>query len=237
MPTRILAIDTATEACSAAIMLDNDILLKKFTIAPKEHTQLILPMVDSLLSEAGITLSNLDALAFSCGPGNFTGVRISIGIAQGLALGADLPLIGISTLAILAEGAWRNTGANQVLTAINAHMQKVYWAPYQRQGPGIWIGEEHEVIVETRALDTIIADFIGCWAIAGTGWQNNSAFVNYEHLQLINGKILLPNAQDILPLALHKYYHGNMKPIGLVKQNYLHNEVLWKNFQKNRKVK
>ena len=116
---RILAIDTATEACSAALWNDGT-LSAHFEICPREHTQRILPLVQEVLTESGTTLSELDALAFGRGPGSFTNVRIGIGIAQGLALGAELPMIGVSTLATMAQGAWRKTGATRVLAAIDA---------------------------------------------------------------------------------------------------------------------
>lgn len=126
MSTRILAIDTATEACSVALW-NNGEKHALFEICPREHTQRILPMVQQVLAESGVTLNQLDALAFGRGPGSFTGVRIGIGIAQGLAMGAELPMIGVSTLATMAQGAFRVTGATQVLAAIDARMGEVYW--------------------------------------------------------------------------------------------------------------
>jgi tRNA threonylcarbamoyl adenosine modification protein YeaZ len=126
---RILAIDTATEACSAALWNDGT-LCAHFEICPREHTQRILPLVQDVLTESNTSLTELDALAFGRGPGSFTGVRIGIGIAQGLALGAELPMIGVSTLATMAQGAWRKTGATRVLAAIDARMGEVYWAEY-----------------------------------------------------------------------------------------------------------
>ncbi|CUX97399.1 tRNA (adenosine(37)-N6)-threonylcarbamoyltransferase complex dimerization subunit type 1 TsaB [Candidatus Hoaglandella endobia] len=228
MSTRILAIDTATEACSAALMEDC-LLLERYVVAPREHTQRILPMVDSLLAEAGIKLKELDALAFSRGPGSFTGVRIGIGIAQGLALGADLPLIGISTLATVAEGAWRQTGVSQILTAINAHMGKVYWAQYQRQAEGKWLGEESETIATPAVLAVLNAHITGCWATAGTGWQIYPTLMSSDNrLQLIPGHTLLPSARDILPLALYLFCRGGAQQAALVQPNYLHNDVMWK---------
>lgn len=227
MSTRILALDTATEACSAALMLDDEVLLERFTLAPREHTQRILPMVDSLLAEAGITLKSLDALAFGRGPGSFTGVRIGIGIAQGLALGANLPLIGVSTLAALAEGAWRQTGVCQVLTAIDARMGEVYWAPYQRQA-GVWLGEEREAVAAPEAVAALGASLSGCWATAGTGWQTYPTLLHHEGLALVAGHTLLPSARDMLPLALHHYHHGGAQAVALAEPTYLRNEVAWK---------
>ena len=121
---RILAIDTATEACSAALWSDGKVSAH-FELCPREHTQRILPIVQDLLTADGAALGALDALAYGRGPGSFTGVRIGIGIAQGLALGAGLPMIGVSTLMTMAEGAWRKTGASRVLVAIDAQMCEV----------------------------------------------------------------------------------------------------------------
>ncbi len=113
MSTRILAIDTATEACSVALW-NNGEVQALFELCPREHTQRILPMVQQILASSGLSLQQLDALAFGRGPGSFTGVRIGIGIGQGLALGANLPMIGVSTLQTMAQGGvssdWCHTG-------------------------------------------------------------------------------------------------------------------------------
>ena len=94
---RILAIDTATEACSAAYA-DDDQIIERFQIDPKGHSEHILPMVDSVLSEAGVLRADLEAITFDSGPGSFTGIRIGAGVAQGIALGLDLPLVPVSSL-------------------------------------------------------------------------------------------------------------------------------------------
>ena len=114
---RILAIDTATEACSVALWNDGT-HSAHFELCPREHTQRILPMVQDILAANGTSLTELNALAYGRGPGSFTGVRIGIGIAQGLALGADLPMIGVSTLATMAQGACRNTGVSGAIDVV-----------------------------------------------------------------------------------------------------------------------
>ena len=100
---KILAIDTATEACSATLHIDG-LVTTKYEIAPRRHAELILTMVDELLSASRLSLVQLDALAFGRGPGAFTGVRIATGVIQGLAMSADCPVVPVSTLAALAQG-------------------------------------------------------------------------------------------------------------------------------------
>lgn len=120
---------------------------------------------------SGVTLNQLDALAFGRGPGSFTGVRIGVGIAQGLALGANLPMIGVSSLMTLAEGAYRTQGHEQVLTAIDARMTEVYCAQYHRTAEGIWLGEDTEAVMAPELFRDSIAQLAGQWSLAGTGWQ------------------------------------------------------------------
>lgn len=229
MSTKILAIDTSTDACSAALMIDDCTLLEYCTLAPREHTQNILPMVDNLLVRASIKLSELDAIAFCRGPGSFTGVRIGLGIAQGLALGADLPLIDISTLAAIAEGAWRKTSISNILTAIDAHMGEVYWAQYQRQEAGYWLGEETEQVVKPADLAKITINMTGCWVTAGTGWQTYpTLLMSNNRLKLIHGYTLFPSAYDILSLALYRFRLGHIQTVDLVQPHYIHNNITWK---------
>ena len=166
---RILAIDTATEACSVALLNDGAVSAH-FEECPREHTQRILPLVKAILTQGNTSLTDLDALAFGRGPGSFTGVRIGIGIAQGLALGAELPMIGVSTLATMAQGAWRMTGATRVLAAIDARMGEVYWAEYTRDEQGVWHGEETEAVLKPEAVTERLHQLSGEWATVGTGW-------------------------------------------------------------------
>ena len=122
---KLLALDTATEACSAAVLADGEVL-ERYELAPRRHAALILPMIESVLAEAGLEISQLDAIAVGRGPGAFTGVRIAIGIAQGIAFAADLPVALVSTLAALALGTARDTGATRIAAALDARMGEIY---------------------------------------------------------------------------------------------------------------
>ena len=122
----LLAIDSSTEACSVALKYKYDVL-ERFEIAPKQHTKLILPFVDELLLEAGLSLADLDAIAFTAGPGSFTGLRITASIVQALAYAADLPVVPVSTLATIAQGVFSQLDTElPILVAMDARMQQVY---------------------------------------------------------------------------------------------------------------
>jgi tRNA threonylcarbamoyladenosine biosynthesis protein TsaB len=129
MPT-ILAIETSTELASAALLRDERATQKEIS-GVNTHSQTILPMVQQLLQEAGITLSQCDAIAFGSGPGSFTGVRTACGVAQGLAFGQDLPVVPVVTLEAMAQACREECGADNVLVILDARMGEVYWAQYQ----------------------------------------------------------------------------------------------------------
>ncbi|MEB5922785.1 MULTISPECIES: tRNA (adenosine(37)-N6)-threonylcarbamoyltransferase complex dimerization subunit type 1 TsaB [Franconibacter] len=224
---RILAIDTATEACSAALW-DNGTAYAHFELCPREHTQRILPLVREILNQSGVSLSELSALAFGRGPGSFTGVRIGIGIAQGLALGANLPMIGVSTLATMAQGAWRKTGATRVLAAIDARMGEVYWGEYQRDHEGVWHGEETETVLKPDAVAERLKQLDGEWATVGTGWPAWPSLAQDSGLSLYDGEMLLPAAEDMLPLACQLFIAGRTVAVENAEPVYLRNEVAWK---------
>jgi len=132
---RVLALDASTEACSVALLLDGRLRLR-FALTERSHAELVLPMVDDLLVEAGVGLVDLDGLAFGRGPGAFTGLRIASGVAQGLALGAGLPVSPVSSLAAVAEQV---AAAGEVVLVCNdARMGEVYWGVYRREADG-WV--------------------------------------------------------------------------------------------------
>ncbi|HZF14501.1 MAG TPA: tRNA (adenosine(37)-N6)-threonylcarbamoyltransferase complex dimerization subunit type 1 TsaB [Steroidobacteraceae bacterium] len=131
---KILAIDTATEACSAALAIGATVLAR-YEEPGRGHAERILPMIDEILAEAGVALTALDAIAFGRGPGAFTGVRIAAAVAQGLAFGAGLPVIPVSSLAALAERGLAQSPADAALACIDARMAEVYWGGFRRTAP------------------------------------------------------------------------------------------------------
>ncbi|RBL65802.1 tRNA (adenosine(37)-N6)-threonylcarbamoyltransferase complex dimerization subunit type 1 TsaB, partial [Pseudomonas sp. MWU13-2625] len=126
----MLALDTATEACSVALLHDGKVT-SHYEVIPRLHAQKLLPMIQELLANAGVTLQQVEAIAFGRGPGAFTGVRIAIGVVQGLAFALERPVLPVSNLAVLAQRALREHGATQVASAIDARMVEVYWGCYQ----------------------------------------------------------------------------------------------------------
>ncbi|MGG4624044.1 tRNA (adenosine(37)-N6)-threonylcarbamoyltransferase complex dimerization subunit type 1 TsaB [Serratia odorifera] len=227
MSPRILAIDTATEACSVALWNQGE-THALFELCPREHTQRILPLVQQILAQSGLALSQLDALAFGRGPGSFTGVRIGIGIAQGLALGADLPMLGISTLQTMAQGAWRMTGAERVLAAIDARMGEVYWGGFERQLDGSWHDSQPEAVLSPQQVLERAQRLQGEWAQVGTGWQTYPDLLAGTPVTLRDGQMLLPQAEDMLPLALLAWQQGLACSVENAEPTYLRNEVTWK---------
>ncbi|HHR6130003.1 TPA: tRNA (adenosine(37)-N6)-threonylcarbamoyltransferase complex dimerization subunit type 1 TsaB [Providencia alcalifaciens] len=230
MSSRILAVDTATEACSVALLCDGEII-SRFAISPREHTQKVLPMVEEVLAQAGIKLNQLDALAFGRGPGSFTGVRIGVGIAQGLALGADLPMVGVSSLMTLAQGVYRTTNSSRVLVAIDARMSEIYCAQYQRDEQGFWLGEETEAVMlpadfKAKFTEVQFTEVQEQWSYAGTGWAAYPELL--EGSSLNDSLITLPAAQDMLPIAEQLWLAGKVIAVENVEPTYLRNEVTWK---------
>ncbi|OOE90781.1 tRNA (adenosine(37)-N6)-threonylcarbamoyltransferase complex dimerization subunit type 1 TsaB [Salinivibrio sharmensis] len=225
MTLRILAVDTATENCSVALCCDNKIIARS-EVAPREHTNKILPMVDEVLAEAGVGLAQLDALAFGRGPGSFTGVRIGIGIAQGLAFGADVPMIGVSTLEAMAAQSYRLHESTQVLAAIDARMGELYVGQYRRTDAGVWqcVGEERVVAPEAFTPECTE----GAWTLAGTGWPAYPDLAARLSLQTVSSEVLYPQAQDMLDIAKHAYRAGETVAAELASPTYLRDKVTWK---------
>jgi tRNA threonylcarbamoyladenosine biosynthesis protein TsaB len=165
MTMNLLAIDTATECCSAALLC-GDHLIERSELAPRRHAELILPMIDSLLSEAGLSRRRLDGIAVGRGPGAFTGVRLGISVAQGLALGLDIPVVPVSSLAALAQEAPDAAGDN-ILAVIDARMGEIYSGVFRRGSDRLVAPVIDEMV--GRASEFIFPQSKN-WTVVGTGW-------------------------------------------------------------------
>jgi len=162
----LLAIDTATEACSAALLI-GDTLIERYEIAPRRHAELILPMIEALLAEAGVSRRQLGGIAVGRGPGAFTGVRLAISVAQGIALGLDLPVVPVSSLAALAQAAPQVADAS-ILATIDARMGEVYAGTFRRGPDGLVVPVGAETVGAASRLELPSHDR---WVIVGSGWD------------------------------------------------------------------
>lgn len=207
---RILAIETATEACSVALLVGDEVR-ERFAIAPRRHAALVLPWAEALLAEAGLGVVQLDAIGFGRGPGSFTGLRIAAGVAQGTAFGAGLAVVPVSTLAALAQGAVREHGAQRVLAALDARMQEVYWAAYRRSGDGLVEAVAEETVA--APAEVAVPDG-GGWSGAGSGWASYAATLT-TRCGLPPGAIHAgqqPHAADVARLAAASLQRGGAVP-------------------------
>lgn len=218
----LLALETATEVCSAALLIDGEIH-DRLQVAPREHSQLILPMVDELLAEAGITIGQVNAVAFGRGPGAFTGLRIAVGVTQGIAFAADIPVIPVSTLAALAQGC----EADRVLAAIDARMDEVYWGVFQRNQQGLMVVEGDERVVSPGDVPPISGNE---WYGAGTGWDSYLQVLKSRFGQQLSGwnGQQLPGAREVAQLAVAKYKAGEVLSAESALPVYLRDQVAWK---------
>jgi tRNA threonylcarbamoyladenosine biosynthesis protein TsaB len=239
----ILAIDTSTDACSVAILTPSGVK-QILTIAPREHTQRLLPSVERLLAEHGLSLRQFDAIAFGVGPGSFTGLRIGLSTAQGLAYGADLPLIPISTLQTMAQTAIRleHAGASQmIIPVIDARMSEVYCAAYHYDARlQKAVAVEDECIIAPEALCempwfTNSKDVVG----VGSGWHypcfsSDASSTDQSRSIIIEA---YPEAYDMAVLAkLALEQEGDdvaVSPLAAV-PTYMRDEISWKKRQRIR---
>lgn len=225
--SKLLALDTSTEACSVALQLGSEILTLD-EVCPQQHSKRILPMVQQLLSEAGISLAQLDGIVFGRGPGSFTGVRIGVGVTQGLAFGADIPVYGVSTLAAMAQAAARLHSATQVIAAIDARMAEVYIARFALNDTlsnALMQAQSEEVAIKPDALNAF--SLSGPVMGVGTGWQTYARQLSaLQHVSIAND-ILYPSAQDMLTLALPALASGAFIAAEHAEPVYVRDEVTW----------
>ncbi|WP_440904699.1 tRNA (adenosine(37)-N6)-threonylcarbamoyltransferase complex dimerization subunit type 1 TsaB [Catenovulum sp. SX2] len=229
----ILALDTSTEACSAALLLnDNGQTTEyvEFDVCPREHNKRILAMTESVLQQADINLDEVDLIAYGKGPGSFTGVRIATGIVQGLALGANKPALGVSTLAAMAHGVYRSqfdsSGEVFVVPAIDARMNEVYMAAYKITGKGIvetLVNEQ--VCPPENALEQLNTQ--QKWSAIGTGWQTYQQELSAQLAVDIYNQQPFPSALDIALIAAEKAKTQTLESAADISPVYVRDQVTW----------
>lgn len=224
--SRMLAIETSAETCSVALDMDGE-LREKFEHAPLKHAELILPMVSSLLAEAGIAAKDLEAIAFGRGPGSFTSLRIGIGVVQGLAWGADVPVVPVSSLAAVAQAALENrhwpAPPAQIVVAMDARMQEVFHATFIAGDNGIvsLLGEER-----VSAASAVRAT--APWLAAGNGFERFEELRELAQDALCSLPDTWPRASVVLKLARDWLKDRQALPAGLAQPVYIRNDVAQK---------
>ncbi len=213
---RILAIETSTEHCSAALYHDGEVC-SRGELAGQRHSEILLGMIDRLLAEADCVMEDLDGIAFGAGPGSFTGVRIAASVAQGLALGLDIPVMPVCTLEALAEAA----GQDRVACALDARLDEVYFAAYERKSDG-W-----------QAVIAPCLSAIGeLPRLPGTGWTGvGSGFAILDsglarHLQLADTRpTQFPEARAVAVLGARMMAQGGALDAAAAQPLYLRDKV------------
>lgn len=232
----LLAIDSAGDCCSVAL-IHNGQLFQQFSDFPREHTQRLLPMVDKVMEEGGASLSQLQGIAYTSGPGSFTGLRIGLSIAQGLAYGADLPLLPVSTLfsmALTASTQYELTPGQIIIPVIDARLDEVYWAAYRVEENNQLKSIEVDQIDTPAALTKkLTAQFNSSFCAIGSGWK-------YEELFRLSTETQVEfaiHAKDLATYCTHhfgrieKTHPMDAKPV------YLRNEINWKKRERIREEK
>lgn len=230
--SKILALDSSTDACSVALHLDGE-TIHLFELAAKSHTQRLLPMVDEILTQAQCTLQDLDAIAYGRGPGSFTGLRICMGVVQGLAFGANLPVLPISTLQAMARGYIEQHPQQNlpVLAALDARMDEIYWGLFSGQTLPQALAEEQVMkpglIGEQAAVTSLQKQFIAL----GSGWH-------YADLAAFAPETIIldayPSAKDIATLAAAALQQNKQISILNAQPVYLRDTVSWQKRQRIR---
>ncbi len=218
----LLALDTSTEVCSCALYVSGE-ASSQHEIAPRQHAELILPMINNLLAEASLSPKQLDGIAFGKGPGSFTGLRIACGVVQGIAFGLDRPIIPISSLATLAQLAYIEFEWPHVAAAIDARMQEVYWGCYALDENHLMQLQEREQVCKPQAA---MLPFSATWAGIGSGWQTYHEILSTTVGNMPIQQEKYPLASAMLPLAIDAFEKGQIVAPENALPTYLRNNVV-----------
>lgn len=225
--SNILALDASTEALSIVLHFKGQ-TFHHFEECPQQHSQKILPLIDQLLTSANCKLKDLDVIGFGQGPGSFTGVRISVAIAQGLAYSTKLPLVGVSTLAIMAQQAFEQHGHESVYPSIDARMGEIYFAHYQAQNGLMQLANQECVIKPELLNQDYIANSAPQSVAVGTGFKTYPDALNDFNNVAINSEITLPDARYMLAFVEAGFLAGNVVKASDAQPKYVRDTVTWK---------
>lgn len=220
----ILGIDTSTEACSAALLREDGEVFSEFAVAPRQHTKLLPEMIDAVLNASGIAKKAISHCAVANGPGAFTGIRIAAATAQGIAIALDIPLVPISTLAVLAQACLDKYAVGDSLVALDARMAEVYWAVYEKDDAGLAVlkGAEKLDKLDQVYIKQLPASGAGHgWIVGEQIWRQS--FIGAQHIMIDSE--LLPDSIALLKLAKQAIADGKTVLPQNVTINYLRNQV------------
>lgn len=229
-----LAIDASTEACSVALKM-KDKIHSIYELCPQSHSLRLLPMIDQILNEAELKLSQLDGLIFGQGPGSFTGVRIGVGVAQGLAFAANLPVVGVSTLQAMAQQAFNQHQQTQVISAIDARMSEVYNGFYQLDDENIMQAQCHEAVTVPANLfkhfsmqlpDVFIKS--ATFYTVGSAWDAYPKTLSSLRTTNETPDIIFPHAQAMLMIGETLFAKGEGVSAENAQPVYVRDTVSWK---------
>ena len=218
----ILALDTCTESCSAALLYQGE-LFERVEMTQRGHSELILGLMDELFEQAGASIAEIETLAFGRGPGSFTGVRIGVGVAQGIAFARDIPVIPISSLAATAQGVVDTFNTDYIAVAMDARMGEIYCANFQVID-GLVVLLDDEKVCPPEKFKPISQQV---WVGIGTGWAEYGTILNDN----FNGKLSevsashFPQASSIIKLAQVEIEAGRLLPAEQALPVYLRNNV------------
>ena len=223
---RLLAIETGTDMCSVAIS-DGDLLCCRSDSTPRVHAHRVLGMVDECLTQAELDLSDVDALVFGRGPGSFTGLRIAVGVVQGLAFGAARSVIPVSSLAAHAAAVFRIHNQRKIAVCVDARMGECYWGTYQINEAGVPDLEGDERLGAPGDLPELGGEG---WFGGGTGWDCFPDLRGrYDSALTGEDTVLLPEARDLLGTAARDLQAGRLFPAEDALPVYLREQVAWRN--------
>jgi tRNA threonylcarbamoyladenosine biosynthesis protein TsaB len=217
----LLAIETSTECCSVALNVGTGLVVRS-ELAPRRHAELLLPMCDAVLAEAGLSRRQLDAIAVGRGPGAFTGVRLAISAAQGIALALDLPVVPVSSLAALAQDA--PAESRYILAVIDARMGEIYSGVFRRND-GLPLEALGPEVVGTA--ERLVLPMQTSWTVVGTGWASYAPMLRPR----LGGEPLFadgaryPQAAAVARLALRELASGQGVPAEQALPVYLRDKV------------